>query len=58
MLDRCSHEAGEQRVWQVRLALELGMELTADEMWVPGELHHLDKALIRRDTAQDEAATL
>jgi hypothetical protein len=58
MLNRRAHEAREQRMWQVGLALELGMELAPDKMWMPGELHHLDKALIRRDTAQDEAATL
>jgi hypothetical protein len=52
-----AHEAREERVRQVRLALELGMELTPDEMRMPGQLYHLDQALIRRDAAQDETAT-
>ncbi len=58
MLDRRAHEAGEQRVRQVWLTLELGMELASDEMRVPWELDHLDQAIIGRDAAQNEATLL
>jgi hypothetical protein len=58
VLHRRTYEAREQRVRQVRLALEFRMELAADEMGVPRELHHFDLTLVGRDPAQIQPALL
>src|SRR5690606_26290632 len=52
------HEAREQRVRRHRPALELRMELTADEVGVIVELDDLDQAVVGAHAAQAEARGL
>ena len=47
-----AHELDEQRVRRVRPALELGVELAADEVRVLGQLDHLDEPLVGRRAAR------
>src|SRR5690606_16365194 len=50
-LARGGHEAREERGRRVGAALELGVELTADEVRVVRELDHLHEALVRAQPA-------
>lgn len=58
VFDPCANKADEQWVSRVRLALELRMELAPDEVWMIGELNHLNEVTIRRDTRKHQACTL
>ena len=48
------HELPEQRVWAVRAALELRVELTGDEPRVVGKLDDLDQGAVRRLTRANQ----
>src|SRR3989442_13967940 len=48
-LARCAHEPGEQGMWPGGPGLELGVELTADEPGVIGQLDHLDQGAVGRE---------
>ena len=50
LADRSAHELAEQRLRVGRAALELGVELYADEPGVLGYLNDLNKALVGRNT--------
>ena len=58
MLDGGSHEARKQRVRLVGLALELRVELAPDEVWVAGQLDHLDETVVRGHTRKQQASAL
>ena len=53
MFDRRPYEAGEERMWPVRLALEFGVKLAANEVRMARELDHFDQAVVRRDPTED-----
>src|SRR5213594_1927209 len=48
VIERRAHESGEQRMRAHRTGLQLGMELTADEPGMIGQLDHFDQRAIRR----------
>lgn len=58
MRDGGSHEARKQRVRLMGLALELRVELAPDEVWVTGQLDHLDETVVRGHTRKQQASTL
>jgi hypothetical protein len=53
-LEAGAHETGKERMRGRRPALELGVELTADEERVVTQLDHFDQALVGRGAAQNQ----
>src|SRR3954452_6653006 len=58
LVERCADEAGEERVRLERTALELRMELDADEPWMVRPLDDFRQAIVGAHAGEEQAASL